>query len=109
MCELQILDDNAAQYSKLDPRQACASAYGMVPAHRGYVRPPGEWNFEEVHVQGSTIKVELNGTVVLDCDLSKVTEYMANSAHPARIAPVARSASQPYDPVALPQRPIKKL
>jgi len=84
MCELQILDDNASQYTKLDPRQYCCSAYGMVGAHRGYVRPPGEWNFEEVTVKGSTIQVELNGTVVLDCDLGKVTEFMAKSAHPGK-------------------------
>ena len=32
------------------------------PAQRGYLRPVGEWNFEEVTVKGPTIKVELNGT-----------------------------------------------
>ena len=84
MCELQILDDSAADYAKLDPRQSCCSAYGMVAAHRGYLRPVGEWNFEEVTVRGSKIKVELNGTVVLDCDLSKVTEYLANHEHPGK-------------------------
>jgi len=110
MCELQILDDNAAQYSKLDPRQACASAYGMVAAHRGYVRPPGEWNFEEVHVQGSTIKVELNGTVVLDCDLSKVSEYMANSAHPGKDRTSGSFGFAGHnDPVAFRNVQIKKL
>jgi Domain of Unknown Function (DUF1080) len=85
MCELQILDDGAAQYaSTLDPRQAHGSAYGMVPAHRGYLRPVGQWNFEEVTVKGSTIKVELNGTVILDTDLSKVKDFMANSPHPGK-------------------------
>ncbi len=84
MCELQILDDEGTQYTKLDPRQYCCSAYGMVAAHRGYVRPAGQWNFEEVTVKGSTIKVELNGTVVLDCDLSKVTDYMAKHDHPGK-------------------------
>jgi hypothetical protein len=110
MCELQILDDNAAQYSKLDPRQACASAYGMVAAHRGYVRPPGQWNFEEVHVQGSTIQVELNGTVVLDCDLSKVSEYMANSAHPGKDRTSGSFGFAGHnDPVAFRNVQIKKL
>jgi hypothetical protein len=35
-------------------------------------------------VQGSTIRVELNGTVILETDLSKVdpATVMANSAHP---------------------------
>jgi len=84
MCELQVLDDTAAQYKKLDPRQYHGSAYGMVPAHRGYQRPVGEWNFEEVTVKGSKIKVELNGTLILDTDLSKVSEYMANSKHPGK-------------------------
>ena len=84
MCELQVLDDSAKQYEKLDPRQFHGSAYGMVASHRGYQRPVGEWNFQEVTVKGSTIKVELNGTVILDTDLSKVTEYMGNSPHPGK-------------------------
>ena len=84
MCELQVLDNEALQYKDLDPRQFHGSAYGMVAAHRGYLRPVGEWNFEEVTVKGSKIKVELNGTVILDCDLSTVTNYMANSAHPGK-------------------------
>ena len=85
MCELQILDDGAQQYAKsLDPRQAHGSAYGMVAAKRGYLRPVGQWNFEEVTVKGSKIKVELNGTVILDADLSQVKEFMANSPHPGK-------------------------
>jgi 3-keto-disaccharide hydrolase len=84
MSELQILDDTSPKYGKLDPRQAHGSAYGMAAAKRGYLRPVGEWNFEEVTVKGSKIKVELNGTVILDTDLSTVHEYMANSAHPGK-------------------------
>jgi hypothetical protein len=37
-----------------------------------------------VTVNGSTIKVELNGSVILDSDLSKVTDYMAKSPHPGK-------------------------
>ena len=84
MCELQVLDDSAAQYATLDPRQYHGSAYGMVASHRGFQRPAGQWNFQEVTVKGSTIKVELNGTVILDADLSKVQEFMANSPHPGK-------------------------
>jgi hypothetical protein len=84
MCELQVLDDSAPQYAKLDPRQYHGSAYGMVPAHRGYQRPVGKWNYQEVTVIGSKIKVELNGTVILDCDLSQVKEFMNNSPHPGK-------------------------
>jgi len=84
MCELQVLHNDAPKFAKLDKRQYHGSAYGMVPAHRGYVREPGEWNFQEVTVVGSKIKVELNGTVILDCDLDEVSEYMANSPHPGK-------------------------
>jgi len=86
MCELQVLDENYEQAtgSTLDPRQVHGSAYGMVAAVRGYQRPIGQWNFQEVTVVGSRIKVELNGTVILDADLSKVTEYMGDRAHPGK-------------------------
>lgn len=84
MCELQVLDNDAPQYAKLDPRQYHGSAYGMAAAKRGYQRPAGEWNYQEVTVKGSTIKVELNGVVILDTDLAKITEYMANSPHPGK-------------------------
>lgn len=86
MCELQVLDDayEKATGQRIDPRQVHGSAYGMVGAQRGYQRPIGEWNFEEVTVKGSKIKVELNGTVILDCDLSQVTEFLDNKSHPGK-------------------------
>jgi hypothetical protein len=84
MCELQVLDSEDPQYADLDPRQYHGSAYGMVAAHRGYLRKPGQWNFQEVTVKGSKIKVELNGTVILDTDLAAVKEFMGNHAHPGK-------------------------
>lgn len=87
MTESQILDDNYEKVKgKIDMRQAHGSAYGLVAAARGYQQPIGEWNFEEVTVQGSRIKVELNGTVILDTDLSTVdmANVMAHSAHPGK-------------------------
>jgi len=86
MTELQVLDDNFEQVKsrKLDPRQVHGSAYGMLAAAPGYQHPAGEWNFQEVTVRGSTIRVELNGTVILHGDLSKVTETMENKLHPGK-------------------------
>lgn len=84
MCELQVLDDSSSKYAALDPRQYHGSAYGMVASARGYQRPVGTWNFQEVTVKGSTIRVELNGTVILDTDLSQVTEFMDGTAHPGK-------------------------
>ncbi len=86
LCECQVLDDNyeKATGSKIDPRQVHGSAYGIAGAERGYQRPIGEWNFQEVTVRGSTLKVELNGTVILDQDLSKISEYMGGKTHPGK-------------------------
>jgi 3-keto-disaccharide hydrolase len=84
MCELQILDNKAAKYAKLDQRQYHGSAYGIVPAYRGYLRPAGEWNVQQVTVQGSRMKVELNGTLILDADLAEATQFMADSPHPGK-------------------------
>lgn len=84
MCELQVLDTEHPKYANLDPRQAHGSAYGMAAAARGYHRPTGEWNYQEVTVEGSKIKVVLNGSPILNTDLSTITEYMANSPHPGK-------------------------
>jgi len=85
MTECQVLDDNYEKVKgKIDPRQAHGSVYGMVAAQRGYQHPIGEWNYQEVTVKGSTIKVDLNGTQILDADVSKVTEFMGNKAHPGK-------------------------
>ncbi len=84
MCELQVLDTEHANYKGLDPRQAHGSAYGMIAAARGYHRPTGEWNFQQVTVQGTKIQVELNGSLILNGDLAEVKEFMANSPHPGK-------------------------
>ena len=39
---------------------------------------------QEVRVVGSIIQVELNGTPILDTDLSKITEYLGDKAHPGK-------------------------
>ena len=72
--ELQVLDSEDPKYAKLDPRQFHGSAYGLAAAHRGYLRPTGEWNSQQVTVRGSKVKVELNGFTILDADLSEVKE-----------------------------------
>jgi hypothetical protein len=84
MCEVQILDDEHPKYARLDPRQYNGSAYGLVAAQRGYLRPVGEWNFMEVLVRGPTLQVELNGSRILDTDLSKVTKFMGDRPHPGK-------------------------
>jgi len=68
--ELQILDNAAPRYAKLQSWQYHGSAYGIKAALRGYQRPAGQWNFQQVTCTGSCIKVELNGFTILDVDLA---------------------------------------
>jgi len=72
--EIQILDNDAPVYSKLEVYQYHGSVYGIMPAKRGYLKPTGDWNQEEVYVKGDYIKVTLNGTVILEGDLKKATK-----------------------------------
>ena len=110
MCELQVLDSEAPVYANLDKRQFHGSAYGMVAAHRGYLREVGEWNFQTVEVRGSTIRTELNGTLILDADLSTVTDFMHESAHPGKDRPSGHFGFAGHsDPVAFRNISIKEL
>lgn len=72
--ELQILDNDAEIYKDLKPYQYHGSVYGTIAAKRGYLKPIGEWNYQEVIVKGTKIKVILNGTVILDGDIKEARE-----------------------------------
>ena len=68
--ELQILDNTDPIYANLHPYQYHGSVYGVIPALRDFLNPVGEWNYEEVIVTGTRVKVVLNGTVIVDGDIS---------------------------------------
>jgi len=64
--ELQILDNEHAVYKDLAEYQYHGSVYGIIAAQRGYLKPVGEWNYQEVVANGDNIKITLNGHVILD-------------------------------------------
>ncbi len=68
--ELQILDDTAPVYANLQPYQYHGSVYGVIPSTRGFLKPVGEWNYEEVIVKGTFVKIVLNGTTIVDGDIA---------------------------------------
>lgn len=82
--ELQILDNTADKYATLEPYQYHGSLYGVAPAKRGFLKPVGEWNQQEVYVRGTQIKVTLNGEVILDTDFKEALEKgtMDHKDHP---------------------------
>lgn len=77
--EIQIIDSDgynakqaAAGKKGLEPYQYHGSLYHCVGAKHGFLRPVGEWNFQEIEVRGQKITVTLNGTKILDVDLDQI-------------------------------------
>jgi len=80
--ELQILDNTGSSYTKLKPWQYHGSIYGIVPAKRGFLKPVGQWNHEEVIAKGHKIKIILNGTVIVDADIKQAAQdYKPGQMH----------------------------
>ncbi|WP_352422846.1 family 16 glycoside hydrolase [Proteiniphilum sp.] len=82
--ELQILDNDAPVYEKLAVYQYHGSVYGVIPAKRGFLKPLGEWNYQEVIADGDHIKVILNGTTILDGNIREASKNgtMDKREHP---------------------------
>ena len=82
--EIQVIDDTAPIYATLQQYQYHGSVYGVIPAKRGYLKPVGEWNYEEIRLEGTKIKVTLNGTVIVDGDFAAQRDNgtMDNRDHP---------------------------
>lgn len=74
--EIQVLEDDYYKDGKpikLKDYQHHGSIYGVVPAKPGHLKPAGQWNDEEIVCDGRRVKITLNGTVIVDADLDKVT------------------------------------
>lgn len=72
--ELQILDNSHKRYAKLKDYQYHGSLYTLQAAKRGHLKPIGEWNLQKVTVDGPLIKVELNGTEILNANLDEINK-----------------------------------
>lgn len=72
--EIQILDDGHANYKGIKDYQAHGSVYGVIPAKRGFLKPTGEWNSEEITVDGTHVKVVLNGQTIVDGDFAEARD-----------------------------------
>lgn len=79
--EIQILDHDHEKYAKLKPWQKHGSIYTLMPAKTGYLKPLGEWNEETIICIEDHVIVILNGAVILDAWLDKLSP-LAGHAHP---------------------------
>jgi hypothetical protein len=79
--EIQVLDDSGSMYTNLLPGQYHGSIYKVVAAKRGFQRPVGEWNSEEITANGRQISVKLNGTAIVDANLDDVKDEAVLKEH----------------------------
>jgi 3-keto-disaccharide hydrolase len=79
--EIQVLDDGGSQYKNLEPGQYHGSIYKVVPAKRGFQKPVGEWNTEEITAKGRQITIKLNGTTIVDANLDTVKDEAILKEH----------------------------
>jgi hypothetical protein len=109
--ELQVLDNEAPQYAGLEPFQYHGSVYGLIPAARGYLRPAGEWNDQEVTVNGDHVEVVLNGFQILNANLDKARQKPPDGLkHPGAFRTTGYFGfCGHYDPVAFRNIRIKRL
>ncbi len=80
--ELQIIDNSAERYKDIQPWQKHGSLYNVFPAKTGALKPVGQWNAEEVQVQGRKVKVVVNGKTILDVNIDDMKDPATLKKHP---------------------------
>lgn len=88
--EIQILDDTAPQYAKLEPGQYCGSHYKVTAAKRGALKPLGQWNHYEITAKGRHIRVVLNGKLITDSDINAISNPEVIAHHPGMFRTTGR-------------------
>ena len=78
--EVQVLDDRASEYAKLEPYQYCGSLYGIAAPKTRVSKPAGEWQKLRILCEGRQVKVTLNDTVISDTNLDEQKAHEAT--HP---------------------------
>ncbi len=80
--EIQILDNEWHQKNLKGLRdvQLTGAIYGVVPPAKDVTKPIGDWNTYHITAKGRRIKIELNGTVIVDTNLDDSKDHFKD--HP---------------------------
>ncbi|MFH0989995.1 MAG: family 16 glycoside hydrolase [bacterium] len=78
--EIQILDDYAPVYAKLNAWQYCGSLYGVQAASPRASKKANEWQHMQIIAVGPRVKVTLNNQLIVDADL--IAHMDKESTHP---------------------------
>ncbi len=78
--ELQILDDAAPKYAKLNDYQYSGSLYDVAAPQTRASKPAGQWQKLAIRCDGRRVQVTLNGTPIIDANLDDHSDKEAT--HP---------------------------
>ena len=77
--EVQLLDDESPKFKGKElAYQQSGSLYGRAAALEIASKPAGEWNRMQVSCRGKSVRVWVNGELVIDEDLAKFTDAKTN-------------------------------
>ena len=68
--EYQVIDDSAHPDAKIGPHRQTAALYDVLPAANRPIKPAGDFNQSRIVVNGRNVQHWLNGTRVLQYELS---------------------------------------
>jgi len=78
--EIQILDDYAQQWAKLRPSQYTGSIYDVQAPSKRATKKANEWQKMIIVCNGPKVQITVNGTVIVDTDVSEYKDKLAT--HP---------------------------
>jgi Domain of Unknown Function (DUF1080)/Lectin C-type domain len=77
--EVQIQDDTASKYRSQEFWQRHGGIYFFKPPLSLAMNPPGSWNTHEIRVDGTQVKVTINGRLVQDADLTQLKSQISRA------------------------------
>jgi len=78
--EIQVLDDYAKGYANLRPSQYTGSIYDVQAPSKRATKKANEWQKMIIVCNGPKVQITVNGTVIVDTDVSEYKDKLAT--HP---------------------------
>lgn len=85
--EIQVIDDDAKHFGRLQRWQLTGSIYHEVPPSTRATREAGTWQSMRIMAMGSRVRVYVNGVSIVDADLDQFTTTTAKKALPLKDRP----------------------
>ncbi|MBY0525641.1 MAG: DUF1080 domain-containing protein [Gemmataceae bacterium] len=86
VAEIQLLDDSYAAYAQLPPNKKTGALYALAIDEPAELKQVGAWNTMQIELQGRSLRVTVNGKLVLKSHLDHFTNQAESIPGLKRIA-----------------------